>query len=101
MVPGCRFTDSEQQRLFQAIQLYVTMFSSGTPEPDCPALQLVEDALKMPFTGVLRMPKREYVCVCVTHQRRVYATKAGIHHIRNRMQGVYMWARVAAGWPGR
>jgi hypothetical protein len=50
---GCRFTDTEQQRLFQAIQLYVTMFSSGTPEPDCPALQLVEDALKMPFTGVL------------------------------------------------
>lgn len=47
----CRFTDSEQQRLFQSIQLYVTMFSSSNPEPDSPALGLVEDALKMPFTG--------------------------------------------------
>lgn len=48
---GYRFTDSEQQRLFQAIQLYVTMFSSP-PEPDSPALALVQDALAMPFTGV-------------------------------------------------
>lgn len=50
----CRFTDSEQQRLFQAIQLYVTAFSSSNPEPDSPALGLVEDALKMPFTGTCR-----------------------------------------------
>lgn len=60
----CRFTDSEQQRLFQAIQLYVTMFSSANPEPDSPALGLVEDALKMPFTGaqaviVVRSNKRQ------------------------------------------
>lgn len=48
----CRFTDSEQQRLLQAIQLYVAMFSSSNPEPDSPALGLVEDALKMPFTGL-------------------------------------------------
>jgi hypothetical protein len=27
------------------------MFSSANPEPDSPALGLVEDALKMPFTG--------------------------------------------------
>ncbi|WIA34477.1 hypothetical protein OEZ86_012808 [Tetradesmus obliquus] len=44
-----RFTDRDQSHLFQAIQLYVTMYSSS-PEPDSPALNLVEDALKMPFT---------------------------------------------------
>lgn len=57
-VSVCRFTDSEQQRLFQAIGCYVTMYSSSSsissaPEQagDSPALGLVEDALKMPFTG--------------------------------------------------
>lgn len=53
-VSVCRFTDSEQQRLFQTIGCYVTMYSSSsTPEQagDSPALGLVEDALKMPFTG--------------------------------------------------
>uniref|UniRef100_A0A383WFS1 Translation initiation factor 5A C-terminal domain-containing protein n=1 Tax=Tetradesmus obliquus TaxID=3088 RepID=A0A383WFS1_TETOB len=44
-----RFTDRDQSHLFQAIQLYVTMYSSS-PEPDSPALNLVEDALKLPFT---------------------------------------------------
>ncbi|KAF6260045.1 hypothetical protein COO60DRAFT_929727 [Scenedesmus sp. NREL 46B-D3] len=44
-----RFTDREQSHLFQAIQLYVTMYTNN-PEPDSPALNLVEDALKMPFT---------------------------------------------------
>lgn len=52
-----RFTDREQSHLFQAIQLYVTMYTAN-PEPDSPALALVEDALKMwvhpvPCDGIL------------------------------------------------
>eukprot|EP00195_Chlamydomonas_chlamydogama_P003750 CAMPEP_0202919280 /NCGR_PEP_ID=MMETSP1392-20130828/75455_1 /ASSEMBLY_ACC=CAM_ASM_000868 /TAXON_ID=225041 /ORGANISM="Chlamydomonas chlamydogama, Strain SAG 11-48b" /LENGTH=134 /DNA_ID=CAMNT_0049612591 /DNA_START=20 /DNA_END=422 /DNA_ORIENTATION=+ len=45
-----RFTDREQSHLFNAIQLHVTHYSSGTEGDDNPALGLLEDALKMPFT---------------------------------------------------
>jgi hypothetical protein len=69
-VVGRRFTDSEQQRLFQAIQLYVSMFSTGSPEPDCPALQLVEDALKMPFTGTCVGNTVDTLCL-LTHSLHV------------------------------
>lgn len=53
-----RFTDREQSHLFQAVQLYVTAYTpnssssaaAAASEEDNPAAELLEDALKMPFT---------------------------------------------------
>jgi hypothetical protein len=55
-----RFTDREQSHLFQAVQLYVTAYTPSStstsgrtapgPEETNPAAELLEDALKMPFT---------------------------------------------------
>eukprot|EP00775_Hariotina_reticulata_P002093 gene2093-2411_t len=44
-----RFSDKEQTYLFQAVQLYAHSYIA-VPVPDSPAVELVEDALKMPFT---------------------------------------------------
>lgn len=44
-----RFTEREQTHLFQAIQVYANS-PHDTNDGDHPALSLVDDALKMPFT---------------------------------------------------
>ncbi|KAF8063773.1 hypothetical protein HT031_003630 [Scenedesmus sp. PABB004] len=46
---GTRFTAKEQGHLFAAVGAYAKA-AAAAPEPDAPALGLVEDALKMPFT---------------------------------------------------
>lgn len=45
-----RFTERAQSHLFSAVQTHVANHSAAPLEDDNPALPLVEDALKMPFT---------------------------------------------------
>lgn len=46
-----RFTAGEQAQLFQAVQTHVGAAAAGGDAGPGPALALLEDALKMPFTG--------------------------------------------------